>query len=95
MKRKIFSFICKLLKVGVGEIPPEWLTWIFYPMKKYAARHAFVRYDFVSDVYTINGVKISGGVFESWGKNGIKEGSFFELLKRKDDGMIYVKEYRK
>ena len=93
IKRKLFRIICKALKVSEGEVAPGWLTWIFFPMKKYAIKFACVQYDFQRNVYTINGCKISGNFFYECGKKGIPEGGYFKLLRREKDGMIYLERF--
>lgn len=93
MKRKLFLAICRFLKVQEGTVAPEWLTWIFYPMRKYALYYAKVRFDFCSQIYTIQGVKISESLFREWGERGIPEGGYFKLLRRESDGMIYVERF--
>ena len=93
IKRNLFRIICRALKVSEYEVAPSWLTWIFFPMKKYAINFACVQYDFQRDVYTINGCKISGNVFYEWGKKGIPEGGYFKLLRREKDGMIYLERF--
>ena len=93
MKRKLFQAICRLLKISEGAMAPEWLTWIFFPMLKYALHFARVRFDFCSQVYTIQGVKISESLFREWGQKGIPEGGYFKLLRRENDGMIYVERF--
>lgn len=90
MKRKLFQAICRLLKVPEGTLAPEWLTWLFFPLLKYALNFAGVRFDFSSQVYTIQGVKMSESFIRELGERGIPEGGYFKLLRREKGGAIRI-----
>jgi len=90
-KLYLFKVMCKLLKVKEGEYAPEWLSWLFFPLKKYALRMACFQYDFNSRVYTLNGRKVSEQVIQFL-YSDIPEGTYFKIIKRKPDGMPLIEQ---
>ena len=82
MKRKMFNFVCKILKVEDGVKAPEWLLWLFFPLIKLSFFCAPIQYDFQNDIYTINGVNYAGQFFIMLGKDGLEEGTKFKILSR-------------
>lgn len=94
MRRLIFNFICKrILKLSEGELAPDWLAFLLFPLFSYGLRFARVRYDFYRELYIIEGVKISKAVFLAWSEKGLPIGSYFQLLSR-EDGTISIKEFK-
>jgi len=92
IKRRLFIKICEMLKVPEGCMAPSWLTWLFYPLLKYASDHSRMRYDFMRDIFIIGTIKYSGEIFRMWDKNGFPEGKLFKIVSR-DDGVLVIKEY--
>ena len=90
MKRKIFYFICDIMKVEEGAMPPEWLMWLFFPMLKNALNFTDIKYNPRNRVYDIHGVKISEYFFRELGEGGMPEGGIFKLIKRHEDGTISI-----
>ena len=82
MKRRFFNYIVRdIAKVAQHRILPKWaivLHWLLFPLLSFRywfdAKHG---YDIRTDVWNINGIKISGYLFDEI----IQPGRKFEVIK--------------
>lgn len=72
---------------------PKWLLILFFPIKYYALEYSGISYDWMADIYEIEGVMFEGDFFYSFAK-GFPEGCYFKFLKR-ENGTVYVERVEK
>lgn len=81
-----------IAKVPEGCVNPKWLTLIYkmlFPLNAMYERQSHTNYNFQTDVYTIEGIKIAGFFFRSMDKYA-KEGLKYQFVKN-DFGVITIK----
>ena len=73
MKRQFYFWLQdKVFKVPGGQIPPKALNAIWYilhPTHFIQDRWSHMKYDPMTDTYTINGVRISGNIITELGRS--------------------------
>ena len=82
MRYKFLRFLRKICKVKEGEISPKWLYFIYYilfPLNWFYEKQSQMKYDPLTDVYTIQGMKFTSQVFETL-KDEANKGFKFELV---------------
>lgn len=59
-------FMRRFCKVKEGQIAPKWMYFVYYilfPLNWLYEKQAYIKYDILTDVYTIRGMKFTGEVF--------------------------------
>lgn len=83
MRYKILRWLRKnVFHVKEGEISPKGLYFIYYilfPLNWFYEKQSWVKYEPLTDVYTIRGMKFTGAVFETL-KDEANKGFKFELV---------------
>jgi hypothetical protein len=87
MKRKFFKSIAVWLGVKEAQEYPGWLLFLFFPIKYLLIRNSYLKYDFVGDVYTIDGVSVYAGAIHLLG--ALTDGEYLLRVKRQGD-VVYV-----
>lgn len=84
MRKKIMRFILrKVAKVPEATIMPKWcqfIAFILFPLRGMYANFSNIKYDYCRDIYTINGLEFSSGMFHML--NHIKPGELFWFVKK-------------
>lgn len=84
-------WLCKLAKVSEMTPPPKWILviqYVLFPIRMIGLKYSPIKWDPPTNVYEIDGIKVSGHVF-SFFKNASKSKEFFRLLKN-ERGIITV-----
>lgn len=93
MRRKLFYWLCKIVKHKQGDLLP-WYLLIFksvlMPLDFYNCTG--IKYDFFRDTLIIDGIKYSRQFFHDWSKQGIPDGQFFRIDKR-ENRTIYLSTF--
>jgi len=67
MKRYAFlRWLRKISNTPEGCVAPQWIKFIYYilfPLNWFYEKQSNIKYDILSDIYTINGMKFTGEVF--------------------------------
>lgn len=82
MRYKFLRFLRKTFRIKEGEISPKWLYFIYYilfPLNWYYEKQSRIKYDPLTDVYTIEGMKFTANVFHVL-KDESNKGFKFELV---------------
>ena len=92
MRNKIYRFLKRMSKVPEGERLPWYLITIkviLFPLHSYCALQNGIKYDFSTDIYTIEGMKYTRELFMDWAEGGLKVGQLFRIVHR-EDGVITI-----
>lgn len=86
-------WLFKVSRTPEGEVPPKWLRafhWVLFPKKMIGLKYTPVKWDPPTNVYTIEGLKFSGRLFDLLGYKA-KRKTIFRLIER-EDGVVTVEE---
>lgn len=87
MKTKIFRWLSiNVFGTKEGVEHPKWLLILFFPVRYYALEYSGLKYDFMTNTYLIEGVKISGAIFEVLSDLPIDTKM---LISKKDDRLYF------
>jgi hypothetical protein len=91
MRKVIWSFICRaIFKVSEGQKLPRAalvLRWLLFPYQALLLTNKSMNYDFLRDLFIIEGVKISRSAFAMT----FTKGKRFEVIAL-NDGILSLKE---
>jgi hypothetical protein len=93
-KRVLFlRWLCRLAKVPEFQLPPKWILviqYILFPIRTIGLKYTPIKWDPPTNIYEIDGVKISGQVLKFLGRSA-KDGEIFKFIKRDLTGDITIR----
>lgn len=95
MRYKFLNYLRRICKVRECEIAPKPIMFIYhvlFPLNWLYERQSNIKYDPLTNVYTINGMKFSANVFTML-RDRSKEGCEFQLTQT-DGEICMIKEIR-